>query len=209
MQYRETTSGSPFCQAIWHCSLFGSCKNRGSMPAYKLFPGKNWQAEARQKESASTAYIPSEKLHYPLDMCQTWGLPLRLKLQDKQRGLHHRKTGIMCHSWLSKGYSWAVAKGRQPAKNHVSNCHSLKVSRNASPAGHQRPANNEHRLGGSCKNQGTSYVYCSPLGDTGAQELGSGRAWSSTCPARFPESYSQPLDDVFNQKPAPRCSHAD
>lgn len=43
---------------------------------------------------ASTACVPGEQLHMPLHVYQTCSLPLRMKLQHKQRGLLHRKTGL-------------------------------------------------------------------------------------------------------------------
>lgn len=49
--------------------------------------GKLEQGRGRESTMvASTACVPWEQLHRPQNICQTWRLPLRPKLQDKQRG---------------------------------------------------------------------------------------------------------------------------
>lgn len=56
------------------CPLGGSCNNRGSRCAYKLFSGWHQQAGARQRDSikmVSTAYMPWEQLCRMLDVSQT------------------------------------------------------------------------------------------------------------------------------------------
>lgn len=42
---------------------------------------------------ASLCSIPWEHRHRSLDVCQTWSLTLRLRLQDKKIGFFHRRTG--------------------------------------------------------------------------------------------------------------------
>lgn len=79
----------------------------GLQNLHNLFTGRYWWAGTRQSESTkmvSTAYVPWEQLHSPLDVCWTWSLPLRLKLQGKQRALHSTERLEVCLSLLSVQY---------------------------------------------------------------------------------------------------------
>ena len=91
-------------QMIWRWSLGSNHKNWRSRQMHKLRSGRHWWVGTRQQGSvktASTAYVPWEQLCRPINVCQTWGLPLSMKLQEKQSALLYRKTGGVCLSLLS------------------------------------------------------------------------------------------------------------
>lgn len=56
---------------------------------------KQWQGRGRVQRWHPPAYITSKYLCRPPVVCQKWSLRLRLRLQDKQIGLFHRKTGVV------------------------------------------------------------------------------------------------------------------
>lgn len=102
-------------------------------------------AGTRQRESSqvvSTAYVPWAQLHSPLDVCQSWSLPLRLKLQNKQRVLLYGKTGrcasvfCLCNALRELSLELPQSQECMPSQ----------------PPG---PGDQKAPLGGTCKNRGT------------------------------------------------------
>ena len=84
---------------IWRCPLGGNHRTPGSRQVHKLLSGRYWWAGVEQCESAkmaSTACVPWEQLCRPLNMCQTWSLPLSPKLQDKQSSPSQKDWCVFC-----------------------------------------------------------------------------------------------------------------
>ena len=107
IQICETTSISPMShqsQAIWSCPLGRSHKYQGSRLMYMLLSGRCQWAGSRQRENtemASTVCIPWEKLHNPLDMCQTWSLlPAQSARTSKEAPSQKDQEPALCLSTL-------------------------------------------------------------------------------------------------------------
>lgn len=130
---------------------------------------------------ASTAYVPWAQLHRRLNVCQTRSLPLRPKLQDKQRGFLHRKTTV------SRGASESAVCAApwvwQAGNNCHSNCPSFVQPRTGSPlATRARQSRSVQWVAarktkaGDAKTRAPDTCKSFLLGDTGAPEYSTGRA---------------------------------
>ena len=90
-------------QAIWSCPLGRSHKYQGSRLVYTLLSGRCRWAGSRQRENtemASTACIPWEKLHNPLDMCQMWSPAQSARISKEAPSQKDQEPGL-CLSTLS------------------------------------------------------------------------------------------------------------
>ena len=144
----------PIGHVIWSCPLGKSHKNWGSRWVYKLLSRRYQCTVVRQRESTrmtSPAYVSWEPLRRPLDVCQTWSLSLRLKLQNKQIGLFHKKTGGVFQSAV--GF---VSGGDSLPRTVFS---IVTVPWDPGIPGHKSQAFKGHPMGSSCKNWGTRYKY--------------------------------------------------
>ena len=83
-------------QVTTRCLLSSSCKNCCIIQVHQLLPGGDWQSGARQSECAKVAPMGILPQRAPLQVpiiVPNQKPALLSKLQDKQIGLLHRKTG--------------------------------------------------------------------------------------------------------------------
>ena len=87
--------GLPHCRQTLYCLSQQGGPIEALDESISSFLGDNGAMQRDCPKTASAPYVPWEKSCSPLDVCQTWSLPLKPEFQYKQ------KTKGMCHSLLS------------------------------------------------------------------------------------------------------------